>query len=353
MTRIDWLVLRRFAYRIAITVMVFFALFALVGTLDTGRIRMLSALGGPLLSAAGIALSALRSSIGILPITALLGTIAAVLDLQSRRELTIILSTGHSIWSVARAPILAMVVFSAVMSIGGETLIILANRAMPGYSGTTTRNQTWLEQSGKDGRYILRAAAVTANPPAIYDATIFLTDTPSRDRIEAEEIALMAGHWRIKAGTRYTLAAAPEPLVDFDLATTTTVGDLRLIASGARDLTLPELLQTQMSALSDSGYRSVTSTSLLKSFTLPFMVAGTMLIGIAVAGRYRRRMQYANTILFGIVGGFVIYVLNEMAVRAGNAEVLPPLVAAAGPAFVAVLVGLTTLLYSQDGTMRR
>lgn len=353
MTIIDWLVLRRFAFRIAITVTVFLALFALVGSLDTPRIKMLSNFGGPLLAAAGIAISAVRLSIGVLPFTALLGTIAAVLDLQSRRELTIILSTGHSIWNVVRAPVLVMILFTALMSIGGETLIILANRAMPGYSGATTRSQTWLEQSGKDGRYILRAAAVTANPPAIYDATIFLTDTPSRDRIEAEEIDLMAGHWRIKAGTRYTLDAAPTPLVDFDLATTTTVGDLRLIASGARDLTLPELLQTQMSALSDSGYRSVTSTSLLKSFSLPFMVAGTMLIGIAVAGRYRRRMQYANTILFGIVGGFVIYVLNEMAVRAGNAEVLPPLVAAAGPAFVAVLVGLTTLLYSQDGTMRR
>jgi len=42
-----------------------------------------------------------------------------------------------------------------------------------------------------------------------------------------------------------------------------------------------------------------------------------------------------------------------MAVRAGNADVLPPLWAMAGPAVVSLLAGLTALLYSQDGNLRR
>ncbi len=83
------------------------------------------------------------------------------------------------------------------------------------------------------------------------------------------------------------------------------------------------------------------------------MVMGSMLIGFATASGYRRNVQYGSTVLFGIVMGFALFTINEMAVRAGNADVLPPLWAMAAPAFVSVIAGLTALLYSQDGTLRR
>ena len=94
-------------------------------------------------------------------------------------------------------------------------------------------------------------------------------------------------------------------------------------------------------------------TSLYKSFSPPILVACSVLIGFAVASGYRRNVQYGNTVLFGIVMGFALFTINEMAVRAGNADVLPPLWAMAGPAVVSLLAGLTALLYSQDGNLRR
>jgi lipopolysaccharide export system permease protein len=47
--------------------------------------------------------------------------------------------------------------------------------------------------------------------------------------------------------------------------------------------------------------------------------------------------------------GFVVFLVTEMADRAGSAGVLDPTFAAVGPAFVAVLTGLTVLLYKEDG----
>lgn len=348
MSRIDWLVLRRFAFRVALTIAVFFALFALVESLNTNKFRMLSSYGGPPLAVAAIILSSIRSSIGVLPITILIGTIAGVLDLQARREFTIVQATGHSIWRIVRAPVIVAFVASAVLSIGGETAVVTAGRMMPGNSSSAV-GMTWLEQAGKDGDYILQAQSVTANPPAVQGIEVFLTGKAGRDRIEAAEAQLVPGAWLFKDAMKYTLDAAPERLVDYRLATDTTMGDLSLIASGARDMTLPELLASAATNLSNSSYRSVTLTSLFRTFTLPLMVVGTMLIGIATAAGYRRKLQYANTILFGIVGGFVVFTLNEMAIRAGNADVLPPLLATSGPAFVSITVGLTALLFSQDG----
>ena len=86
--------------RVTLTVLVFLALFSLVESLNTTKLRTLTSLGGPPLALAGVLLSALRSSIGALPVTVLIGTSAGVLDLQARRELTIVQATGRSICTV-------------------------------------------------------------------------------------------------------------------------------------------------------------------------------------------------------------------------------------------------------------
>lgn len=353
MTRIDWLVLRRVIARIVLTLVIFLALLALVESLNTTKLRVLNSLGGPPLAAAGIVLSALRSSLGALPVTVLIGTIAGVLDLQARREFMIVQALGVSIWRVARAPLILVLLLTAFASIGGETLLILGNRAMPGEPINNQAGSTWLEQHGKDGNYLLHAERLTADPPAVYGVTLFMTQGEERDRVESERGDLVDGRWVFAKATRYRLDSGTEALTQFSIATQTTRGDLYLAATGARDLTLPELLQSVASSLSQADYRFVTETSLYRTFMLPLMVAGSVLIGFATASGYRRKVNYGNVVLFGIVAGFVIFTINEMAIRAGNSGVLPPLAAAAGPALVSILVGVTALLYSQDGTLRR
>lgn len=353
MNSIDWLVLRRIFARILLTVAVFLALFSLVESLNASKLSTLSSIGGPPLALAGVLLSALRSSIGALPVTVLIGTIAGVLDLQARRELTIIQATGRSIWTVIRAPVVLVFVLATIISLGGETALIMGNRLLPGQPINRESGPTWLEQRGADGTYVVQAQHLSASPPAIFNVTVFMTGMDSRDRIVAPQANLSHGKWVFPTATRYRLDAAPEEISNFELATQTTFGDLSLQASGARDLTLSELLSAASSALSVSEFRAVSLTSLYKTFTLPVMVVGSVLIGFAVASGYRRTVQYGNTVLFGIVMGFALFTINEMAVRAGNADVLPPLWAMAGPAVVSLLAGLTALLYSQDGNLRR
>jgi lipopolysaccharide export system permease protein len=54
-------------------------------------------------------------------------------------------------------------------------------------------------------------------------------------------------------------------------------------------------------------------------------------------------------VLYGIVLGFVVYVITEMAAMAGGAGVLEPAFAAVAPAFVAIVIGMTVLLFREDG----
>jgi lipopolysaccharide export system permease protein len=348
MRRIDWLVLRRIMLRITITVTIFFGLFALIESLNVQKMQVLSHMGGPALALLGIVLTGLRSSIGALPVTVLIGTVAGVIDLQLRRELTVIQASGLSIWRVMFAPVLLVFAIATVVSISGDSTIISLNRAYLG-AAPSRSGPIWMEQKGPDGAYILRADRATANPPAIRGVEIFMTGTPQHERIFADSAKLQGGRWQFVGATRYAPDRPPQDLKDFSLATATTIGDLRLKASGTIDLTLPELLAAAATSMSDTDSQAVTLTSLYRSFTLPVMILGSMLIGIAAASRYRRSVRYGDTVLFAVITGFVLFVVNEMAVRAGNAGVLAPIVAASGPAIVSVIVGMTALLYSQDG----
>ena len=353
MSRIDWLILRRVMARIALTLVIFFALLALVESLNTTKLRVLNSLGGPPLAAAGIVLSALRNSLGALPVTVLIGTIAGVLDLQARRELTIVQATGRSIWTVLRAPLVVCFILALLISTAGDTALIVGNRLLPGQPINHDDGPTWVEQKGADGVYVLKAEHLTADPPAAYEVTIFFTDAAERDRITAPQANLTYGKWVFPTATRYRAASAPEQLSNFELATQTTFADLRLRTTGASDLTLAEMIAAATSSISMNDYRAVSLTSLYRTLTRPIMILGSVLIGFAVASGYRRNVQYGTTVLFGIVVGFALFTINEMAVRAGNADVLPPLWAMAGPAVVSLLAGLTALLYSQDGNLRR
>lgn len=76
---------------------------------------------------------------------------------------------------------------------------------------------------------------------------------------------------------------------------------------------------------------------------------GRVRMGLAFTAGYRRTNRYGGTVLYGVVLGFVVYVVTELATRSGFAGVLDPTFAAAGPAFVAIVIGLTVLLYKEDG----
>jgi lipopolysaccharide export system permease protein len=349
MSRIDWIVLRRVAARLFLTLAIFFGLFALVESLDTYRFTTLSKIGGPQLALFAIVTGALRSTLGTLPVTVLIGTIIAVLDLQARREMTVIKATGTSVWRAMRMPLVAAVVIGVVMAVAADPLAILASRLIPN-SGPARIGVLWLEQhSPTDGDYILRAEHARTNGTVLDDVALFFAADPSRERIEADGAVLKGGAWHLTNAVRYAPDTPAENLTDFAIATGTTPGDMRIRLTSARDLTFIELLTALSQQMADPQLRAAALTSLLRLVAMPALLVGSVLMGFAFTAGYRRTNKYGGAVLYGIVLGFVVYVVTELANRSGFAGVLDPTFAAAGPAFVAIVIGLTVLLYKEDG----
>ena len=87
----------------------------------------------------------------------------------------------------------------------------------------------------------------------------------------------------------------------------------------------------------------------MKLLGLPASLCGSLVIAFAFTAGYRRTNKYGGTVLYGIVLGFVVYVVTEMAGRAGEAGVIQPVIAVLGPAVVAIVAGATVLLNREDG----
>ena len=346
MSRIDWIVLRRIGGRVGLTVAVLFGLLCLVESLDSSRFRLLSGIGGPLLAIAAIVVAAARNVVGTLPVTVLIGTIIGALDLQAHRELTVIKAAGISIWRIVRAPVAAALLLGLVVALVGDTLAIQFSRAMP---ANRTASDVWLEQRGPDGAFILHARRALDNGRLLEDVSVYGTSELPRTRIEAPAARLEPGAWVLDDAIRYRADAAPERLATLWLATTTTAGDMQVRLTSSRDLTFGELMALVGDGVADPALRAAALTSFVRLLALPVLLAGSVLMGFAFTSGYRRTNKYGGAVLYGVVLGFVVYVVTELAIRSGSAGALDPTFAAGGPAFVAVVIGLTVLLYREDG----
>ena len=178
MTRLDWIVLRRIASRVGLTCAHPVRHHGPRGLARHGPVQPTGGIGGPLLGLVGIVSSSLRTSIAILPVTVLIGTIIGALDLQARREMTIIKATGASIWRVVRAPVVAALLLGVFAGFFGRGRGA-RSRPLP-RSGNSHNGSVWLEQSGGGVTYILAANRSRASGTALDGVTVFFTGATAR-----------------------------------------------------------------------------------------------------------------------------------------------------------------------------
>ena len=196
---------------------------------------------------------------------------------------------------------------------------------------------------------MLEAEHVVDAGRELHDVAIYQPDGLKEGRIIAPEASLIAGDWVMPTATRYLAGQPPEQLTNFKMPTLTTNADLSLKLTSTDDMTFSELAVSLFSNVSDQGLRDAVATRFFRLLALPALLVGALFIAFAFTAGYRRTNRYGVPIVYAILSGFVVFVITEMADRAGSAGVLEPTFAACGPAFMAIIIGLTVLLYKEDG----
>ncbi|MCW5721883.1 MAG: LptF/LptG family permease [Devosia sp.] len=354
MTRIDWLVLKRLAGRIGATVFIFYGLIALVESLDTWRFNAVAQDNGVHMALVMVAMSAVRWTIKTLPVTVLMGAILGLADLKGRHELTVIKASGISIWRVIRAPTIALIGASFLIALGAETVSTTINRSLyptpPGQAALLTPpGEIWLEQRGEGVHYIILARHMSPGGSELGDVTLFHLDENRIPRITADNAVLENGKWVFFSVMAHTPEATPYRLGSYEVPTTSTASEIRLKLASTEDMTFFELADMLRTGVADASVCSAATMRLIKLLTLPLVLTGSLFIAFAFTAGYRRNSSLGPAVLYGIVLGFVVFVITEMADRAGSTGVLDPTFAAVGPALVAIVIGVTVLLHKEDG----
>ncbi len=351
MTRTDLIVLKRLGSRIVLTVLLLFGMVALVESMNTWRFEHLSSIGGPLLGISAILLNAGFWSLGTLPVTLLVGAIVGLLDLQARRELVVINASGISVWQVMRAPLAAVLLAGLVISFGVDAALVTMMRSLSvNLPQASSGGELWLEQQGNEGQaYTMVALHPHPGGTILEDVTFFLPEELGGPRLRAERAELRNGSWEVTGATRYAPDSVPERVGELSIPTTTTPGDLGARLSAPGEMTIYELIQLQGRRVSDASLLNGVQMRLARLTALPLMLGASLIIAFAFTAGYRRTNKYGVTVLYGIVLGFVVYVVTEMAATAGSSGVLQPAFAAFAPALVALVVGTTVLLFREDG----
>ncbi|SFV35262.1 lipopolysaccharide export system permease protein [Devosia crocina] len=354
MTRIDWLVLKRLSSRIGATVFIFYGLIALVESLDTWRFNVVSEQSGLLMALVMVAMSAVRWTIKTLPVTVLMGAILGLADLKARHELTVIKASGISIWRAVRAPTIALVAVSFVIALGAETLSTQINRELyptpPGQAAMLTPpGEIWLEQRGGDAHYVLMARYMAPGGAELGNVTLFHLDERDIRRLEAETATLRNGEWIMPRATVRTPNRPAYEIDEYRVPTQSSPAEISLTLASTEDMTFFDLWTMLEAGVADPSVRTAATMRLIKLLALPLVLSGSLFIAFAFTAGYRRNSSLGPAVLFGIVLGFVVFVITEMADRAGSTGVLDPTFAAVGPALVAIVIGATVLLHKEDG----
>jgi lipopolysaccharide export system permease protein len=354
MKRLDWFILGRVGSRMAVTVLVFYGLIVLAEALDTWRFNDVSENFGFHWAIIMVLASGARWAIKTLPVTVLLGAIIGFIDLKARHELTVIKSSGMSIWRIIRAPTVALLIVSLAISLFVETQttsLIRQLAPMPPGEATllTPPGEIWLEQRSGDTHYIMVAQGMEANGSRLRDVVVFPVSGQASERIEGPLAELGGGQWRLPEARIHRTNMPAETVTDLALPTTSTAAEVSLKLTSIEDVTFFELATLIGAGIADPAVQAAALTRFIKLLSMPLLLTGSLFIAFAFTAGYRRSDNYGLAVLYGIVLGFVVFVITEMSERAGSGGVLEPAFAALGPAFVAIVIGVTVLLYKEDG----
>lgn len=354
MRRLDWFILGRVGSRMAITVLVFYGLIVLAEALDTWRFNNVAESFGMPWAIVMVLASGARWTIKTLPVTVLLGAIIGFIDLKARHELTVIKSSGMSIWRIVRAPTIALLLVSLGISMFAETQttsLIRQLAPMPPGEATllTPPGEVWLEQRADGAHYVMVAEGMEAGGSRLRDVVVFPIGGAAGERIEGQLAMLEGGRWLMPQAVVHRTDSPPETVTDFSLPTTSTAAEISLKLTSIEDVTFFELAALIEAGIADAGVRAAAMTRFIKLLSMPLLLMGSLFIAFAFTAGYRRSSNYGPAVLYGVVLGFVVFVITEMADRAGSTGVLDPTFAAVGPAFVAIVIGVTVLLHKEDG----
>ena len=299
----------------------------------------------------------------LFPFAFLFGVLGAFANMNRRSELTAMRAAGISAWrfTLPAAGAAALVGAFSITALNPVTAAMNdryeRDKAvlMSGYLNTAPKT-VWLRQGSRSQQVIIRAAAREGRDGVrLRDVSLFVFSIEQGGalvfsrRYDAQEARLQHGTW-ILSHAREGTPGQPATLVD-SLSLPSTLDERSALERFSSPGSIPFWSLPGMIARTEAAGFSAVSYRLQwqQLLATPLMYAAMAILAAAFSLRLQRLGGLAALAGAGVGLGFLFFFVGQLCQALGRAAVAPVALAAWAPASLALLAGVTLLLYTEDG----
>ncbi|MDA8870567.1 LptF/LptG family permease [Rhizobiaceae bacterium] len=360
-----------FARSILLIFLLFFVLIAAVDTIELSRDLGEPIAGRPAPTIGDVALIALTRAgafaENVLPFAVLFGAASTLLLLNRKLELVVARASGVSVWQFL-APLMGVAALLGLLSatiynplaIAGKDLSASLEIAAFGKLGSpfsTRSNSRWQRLSSDQGETILRANAISKNGRDMAGVTAYtyLRDGTPGPRYDAGRALFLdlpgdgENAFRLIEPVRSESGKVAVTLPRFDLPVRLSAAQLQNRITRPEDIGFWDLQTAASNADTSSRNPRPFRTQAAALLSRPLLFVAMVIIAATMSLKFARFGLAWNAIGLGIGAGFMLYVIGRLALTFGSNGLVTPTLAAFLPALVAVMFGVTVLLYQEDG----
>lgn len=297
----------------------------------------------------------------ILPFAVLFSALYTFWLLARRHELVIVRAAGLSVWQFL-APIVGVSMLigifhmTVINPIGAMMVsryqVLEANYLQDKQSTVSIGDQgLWLRQKMDGGGVIMHAQKIRMPEWRMSDVTTFYF-TEAGDfikRLDAKSAMLEEGRWVFRDVTVNEGRQKPKKLAGETLPTNLTVTEIEDSFSTAEQTPfwmLPSYIRTMEATGFDSKKLRIHFQTLLAQ---PLLFAAMVVLAATVSLRMARFQPTVFLIGSGVVIGFVVFFASSFLKALGASDQIPVLLAAWFPPLIALALGISVILTTEDG----
>jgi lipopolysaccharide export system permease protein len=297
----------------------------------------------------------------VMPFGLLAATLGCLTQLTRTSELIIVRVSGASIWQVLTpALILGLAIgllrigaFDPLAAAATEHFERMERRYIDNADPLIVASPTgiWLRQATSKDSYVLHAHAMAGDRPIFSGVTLLSFDSMDHflQRIDAETAELKDSAWVLQ-NVQITQPNKPtQHAAGVSVPAKLTFHQLLESFASARTLSFWQL-PGFIAVLEASGLPSRAHRLKFQALlAMPLLFVGIILLAATFALRLPRFGGLPIAIGAGAMAGFLLYFLSSLAAALGLNSSIPLGLAAWGPAVITAILGITLLLYVEDG----
>lgn len=297
----------------------------------------------------------------LVPFATLFGTMLALARLTRSHELVATRAAGVSVWQILMPGLLLAVLIGALdMALFNPIAAAMVGRyeqlearLFHGQSSllSVSSSGLWLRQADAGGQSVIHALHASNRGTELGDVTIFLYKGSDHfiGRIDARQATLRPGYWQLEKALLTGPGRTARVEDSYRVPTSLTLAQIQDSFASPDSLSFWQL-PSFIASLEAAGFSAVRHRLHWQSvLATPLLLIAMVLIAATFSLRMTRRGGTGYMLAGGVLTGFLLYFLSDVVAALGLAGTIPVTMAAWTPAGVCTLLGVTTLLYLEDG----